>query len=244
MADSELRNLTAQTAMDDTYLVPVSDATSGNLLKATIRSLLGLRSPERSSSYGSRTSKLSSSGVTAMNIGPCSTWNQTTASAQSTAGHYFIGLQYVIGGTPTSVVTNVVAAGGGSDTMYLVAYNIDSEGAPSTLAASWGPFSVSSTGDKTLTSQSTAIKAGYYYWGTFHPTANTGTATYRGAVPSMIAPWQRDTTATTRSGIELFTSDSSPRSDFSAFTTTNPMRTNGVTESTQASIICAWGYTA
>ncbi len=55
-------------------------------------------------------------------------------------------------------------AGSGSDEIYVMAFNIDGNGHPTTVAAEWGPFDVTSTGQKTLTGQTETLTAGWYYW--------------------------------------------------------------------------------
>lgn len=91
----------------------------------------------------------------------------TVGTIALSPGQYGLALHYVYGGyTPATVVLgNVGTLGATSSNAYFVIANIlSTDGLPGTIAASWGPFDCTTTGTKTLTSQSTAMPDSGWYW--------------------------------------------------------------------------------
>ena len=150
------------------------------------------------------------------------------------AGTAALALSYVRGGTPTSVQINVTSAAASSN-LYYVMWNVDAEGMPTTVHASWGPFDASVATYVTLSGQSTAITARLYWCGQFCPSDNSGSVPAGGTVAGLSLP--ADRTGVGYSGYCLYMTglSTTPASLASATMRANPP------DSTNYAIPMLWG---
>ena len=84
----------------------------------------------------------------------------------------------------TTIQIHCAVAGTGSSECYIVVYNVDTQGFPTTKEAQWGPFSLLTPGFVELTSQTETCPAGFYLVG-WQGTNIAGSPTISGFTPSI-----------------------------------------------------------
>ena len=211
MADSKLSALTEATALTDADELYVNDGgTSKRATWATVRSATGKQLD------GWSTTRFSISTVTAhVTLGP---YIAKGSSIAVTPGAILLGFSYCHGGTPGTVMINVVSTNTAGDDAYFVLYNYDAEGLPTTLANSWGPIDVASAGVKTLSGPETeTIVEGWYWAGIFCPTGNTSSPTFTGGEAAM-APFSGAASQTKSSIMSGDTASATPPANVTSYT--------------------------
>lgn len=206
------------------------DTSWGDDMRGAIATLSETRLPQIARSAIAST-RLNSTGHYWLTCGP---WYVPGNTSAQPPGWYYLGLNYVRGGTPDTVSVRV-ATGTATSTVYYVLYNLDANGHPDTLANSWGPFTVtSSNATVELTGQTQTIVAGMYWVGTLAASGNGGNPVLYGARPAYYGMGR--TTTPTDNILVASLADATPRA-----TMTGTMRTSDAYDTQNGNVAYLFG---
>ena len=209
MADTKLSALTEATALTDADEIYINDGgTSKRATVATLKDTVGITAAVDNTRVDTGVRFLQMVG------------NVNMGTSQMSAGFYYLYLGYVPAQTPGSISIDITT-GTASGSAYVVIYDIDpTDGLPSTLNTSWGPFSTTSTGIVTLTSQVQSVdSSGWYYVGILTDNTNAGPVTLRSFDRVYAHTLFGGTGTSEGGGIQIDDNDVTPSADISALNT-------------------------
>jgi hypothetical protein len=216
MAEVKISALTAATGLTDDDVLVVNDGATTK--KITVANARGGLTPVPTSAANTRFDlPTNSSRQWAVTVGPYEVKQNAIQSVPP--GYYLLGVSYVRGGTYEEAYVDIETAGSAGDTAYYVIYNMDAAGVPTTIHASFGPFSIgASTGAVGVTGISVSVASGLYWCGAFCPTGNTGSPVFEGGRPAFSLGYGASVTTQMRDVLIAGDTAHSTPQDLSAFT--------------------------